>query len=179
MANHGFVTTRRILTPEVVDKDIREIVKRRFKDEVEVTLTKHSEKPSKHPFEGHEFWDIWALWHFEPKSRAIKEDRRHSFSFETWQMSHRKLEFRHPHGEWAWWAQMTIQNELAYKYDGTISDEGVEERWKVTPERLKKYYHYRDWVTKRYPGKGVLAKAARAALSRVEMIYVPEPLRIL
>lgn len=178
MANHGFVTTRRILTPEAVNEDIREIVARRLKDEVTIEFRTLSALPKKTAHEGYESWDIWALWHFEPKKSPTIKEPWH-YGFEAWQMSHRKLEFRHPHGEWAWWAQMIIQEELAYKYDGTVSDEGVEERWKITPQILRKYQHYRDWVTKRWPRQTVAQKAARAVMARIELMYVPEPLRSL
>ena len=177
MANHAYVTTRRILTPEVVDQDIREIVTRRLKDEVTIEFKKFGKLPKKTSYKGYESWEIWALWRFEPKSQKIKEPWR--FGFEAWQMSHRKLEFRHPHGEWAWWAQMILREELAYKYDGILSDEGISDRWKATPEKLKKYAHYRDWVTKRWPHQTLAQKAARAIMARVELIYVPEPLRSL
>jgi len=71
VANHGYVTTRRKLTPEQVDQDIREIVKRRFKGEVEVEYEKLSEKPTKRRSEGWEFWNIWASWRFSSASRWL------------------------------------------------------------------------------------------------------------
>lgn len=177
MANHGYVTTRRHLTPEEVDRDIREIVKRRFKDLIEVRYEKTAPEPSTHNFRGTDFWNIWALWAFEPKDEKLKKTS--NYIFEVWIMNRRKLEFRHPHGDWSWWGQMTVQNELAYKYDGTISDEGVEERWKVDQKKLDKYRHYRDWVTKRWPRQTVAQKAARAVMARLELSTTPEPLRSL
>jgi hypothetical protein len=177
MANHGYVTTRRILTPEEVDKDIREIVERRFKGHIDVEFKKLLKDPKKSSFRGYESWDIWALWVFSPKDKKFKKESRHCF--EAWIMSQRKLEFRHPHGEWAWWGQMIVQEELAYKYGGTVSDEGVEERWKVTPEKLAKYRHYKDWITHRWTWNPKQPKLVAKAMIKLELLQIPEPLRSL
>lgn len=179
MANHGYVTTRRKLTPEQVDQDIREIVKRRFKGEVEVEYEKLSEKPTKRRSEGWEFWNIWASWRFRPKSEELW--KKFGGEFSTWIMSHRKLEFRHPHGDWAWWAQMILQDELALKYGGTISDEGVSERWKVTPHMIRKYRHFKNWVFRRWNQRHnkALPKEKRDAYMKMELDFIPEPLRSL
>lgn len=171
MANHGFLTTRKQLTPEGVDRDIKEILERRFRGAVTVEFHDSGLKePPKKEFA------VWAGWHFKPKEGLLKDGYR--FEFSAWLNSRRKMEFRHPPSDWAWWAQMIVQDELALKYDGTISDEGVSERWKATPEKIKKYFHYRDWVTKRWGPTGNIARiAARSALAKMELACTPAPLR--
>jgi hypothetical protein len=169
MANHGFLTTRKQLTPEQVDRDIKEIIERRLGGIIKVTFDTYKDEPSK---DGH-----WAGWQFKPKEGTVKEGH---FEFGAWLNSRRKMEFRHPHGEWSWWAQMILQQELALKYNGTISDEGVEERWKVTPRQIKKYFHYRDWVFRNCDQtQDVVRNATRHEWAKLELTYTPEPLRSL
>lgn len=177
MANHGYVTTRRHLTPEEVDQDIREIVKRRFNDIIDVRFEKNAPEPGKHEFRGTLFWNIWGCWVFEPKDEKLKKTSNYIFG--AWLMSHRKLEFRHPHGDWSWWGQMIVQDELAFKYDGIISDEGVEERWKVTQEKLDKYRHYKDWVTHRWSWNPKRSKIGAKAMIKLELLQTPPLLRSL
>jgi hypothetical protein len=162
------MTTRKQLTPDKVDRDIKEIVERRLGSIVEVTFETYTKEPVR--------GDYWAGWRFSPKEGTVKEGYR--FEFGAWLNSRRKMEFRHPHGDWSWWAQMIIQDELALKYDGTISDEGVSERWKVTPDKIKKYFHYRDWVTQRWAQtRNVALNVARRALAKIELACTPAPLR--
>lgn len=152
MANHGFLTTKKHLKPDIVDADIREIVSRRFNDKL---IVKRDE----------------TYWTIEPKDN---DDYRFEFSINT--VSTRKLEFRHPPSDWAFWAQMVVHNELAVKYDGTISDEGVTEKWKMSPEKLKKYFHYRDWVDSRWKSSKSSA-ATKLICKKFELMGVPKELR--
>jgi hypothetical protein len=178
MANHGFVTTRKKLTPEQVDQDIREIVLRRFGGNVEVEYNKCSKNP---PSKGSHNW--WAHWEMKAKARFPKDVPDYMFEFAASIMSPHRLDFRHPHADWAFWAQMAVQEELALKYDGTVSDEGVSERWKVTPKTIEKYQHYRVWVHHRWLNPALKLDASTKALREkwvdVELAYTPEPLRSL
>lgn len=125
MANHGFVTTRRKLTWEKVDADIREINERRFDNILSIEVEKERKKNAIHYY-------------------FLAPAGMHEFGFSIWLVSPHKLEFRHPHSQWGWWAQVLVYTEeLAAKYNGTISDEGVEEKWKGDP---KKYPTFMSWT---------------------------------
>lgn len=122
MANHGFVTTRKHLTGEKVDADLRVIVNRRFGNDFVVEYIPHWEQGG---------------WKIKPSG-----DSPWFFEFTLWLAKRGTLEFRHPRSGWAYWAQQTIQDELAILYNGTISDEGVFEKWKV---KKIEYPTYESW----------------------------------
>lgn len=154
MANHGFVTVRMKLTPERVDKDIREIVKRRFKNALMVEGPSLFDDKKTHG---------WML--------SVKD--QDNWQFSIWLSSPRKLEFRHPLGaEWLWWAQVLVMTEeLAVKYHGIISDEGVGEKWKGNP---LKYPTFESWLDARFPApddwKGVAEQLKRETLAMLPAV---------
>lgn len=172
MANHGFVTVRRKLTPEMVDRDLREITRRRFLDRVEIDYHR-IEKPKK---EG-----MLAAWLITPKGVPAPA---YVFDFQMWLSTPRKLEFRHPTGggQWSWWAQVCVlEEEFAYLYGGTVSDEGIEERWKGSIESVKKYPTWRSWIEGLYAPGPFRNTPGRIAAGRMmikeETKWLPEGLR--
>lgn len=126
MANHGYVTTRKHLSVEKVDAAIREIVTKHFGDEI----TKIEAGPG-------EGGDIKHSWWIE-----FCDDEYRGFS--VWLMSQRKLEFRHPLGMGVErWAQHIMVEELALKFEGMISDEGVPgERWAPEVDKIGTFYKW-------------------------------------
>jgi hypothetical protein len=124
MANHGYVTVRDgRLDPEAVNRDLQEIVERRFLGKLEIDYS-----PS----------DGWLL---HPKGLPDFDDQ-----IEFW-IAGRRLVFRHPFTQWCWWAQVgVLQEEFAYRYGGTISDDGLDGRWKGSLGRLKRYPTFRSWT---------------------------------
>ena len=126
MANHGFVTTRKWLNPEQIRQDLEEIIDRRFKGKLQICEEGSAE-------------DVPFWCQIEPKN--MNEPWEYKFSVQL--TTGRKLEFRHPPNDWAFWAQVVFQNELGEKYEGMISDEGVEERWRPIAE---KFPTYKSWV---------------------------------
>ena len=152
MANHGFITTRKFLKTEKIDADIREFVKKHFGDLADV----------EGPGEG---WEgVRADWQIQ-----FKGDDYSSFS--VWLQTQRKLEFRHPRVRLSRWAQALVQEELATRYDGMISDEGVEGRWKPDVEKLNTYRKWVNLMTSHTP------RLARPMLRKLYTNQVPENLR--
>jgi len=153
MANHGFVTVRTRLTPERVDKDIKEIVKRRLHDVLKV--------------EGPDLFDDKKTYGWLLSVKGADD-----WQFSIWLSSPRKLEFRHPRGDWLWWAQVLVMTEeLAVKYNGIVSDEGVSEKWKGDPA---KYPTFESWLDARYPAsddwKGAVEELKKMELERLPPI---------
>lgn len=126
MSNHGFVTTRRRITTAAAGDAINEIVARRFLGKVEC---KYAATPAS---------DILAFWEFTLTGSKL-------YPFTVWLRTEHKFEFRHPRDQWSWWAQVCVlTDEIALKFDGTISDEGVGGRWK--PTTPTKYPTFLTWV---------------------------------
>ncbi len=125
MANHGYVKVRKNLTLNQVKDDTKEIIKRRFQNKLKIEIDKDN---TYSPVEG------------KVISIMCGEEHVHSF----WLDSVRILEFRHAQGGQAFaWVERVIQNELAQKYNGKISDDGCDGSWKATPN---KYLTYRDYL---------------------------------
>lgn len=64
-----------------------------------------------------------------------------------WVENVHKIEFRNGLHNWCWWVQNVIHNELAVLYNGWISDEGVSEKWRGTPN---KYPTFDSYLTARH-----------------------------
>ena len=156
MANHGFVTTRRILRFDRVHADLSEIVQRRFKGKMQINGP-HEE-------------DGVVMWVMQPCKESISGIVH---GFQVWLSTSRKLEFRHPFNDWAFWAQVVVINELGARYNGIISDEGVSEKWKPDP---KKYPTYKSWADARHAR---CPRWLRGVLTMADISHVPPYLRTL
>jgi hypothetical protein len=159
MANSGFVTIKggSFSKPKVYEA-LCEIVQRRFKGRMRV--------------DGDAKDDIWNVCMKDGVLRTsdVMDAYRHEFSVEF--ASKRKLEFRHPISEWGHWAQMSVEHELAAKFGGMISDEGVGGHWKPDP---KKHATYEKWLDLRF--SHIDAPWVRMFLRRVSKAQVPKGLR--
>lgn len=126
MANYGFLTTRYKLTADRVHADILDIVRIRFRDLLQVQRRDFNKRET--------------LWGVQPK-RAVRD--AYMYEFEARLLTPHKMQFRHPPNQWAFWAQVVITNDLALRYNGLISDEGVCEKWRGKPGV---YPTYRSWL---------------------------------
>lgn len=129
MSNLGFVSTKKHLKVEHISAALAEINQRRFKNLFTIsTDTKPGDKTG--------FWEVdfglspekekWVMGGF-----SVSLKTRGRLSFKPWG------------SQWAYWAYVVTQNELATKYNGTLSDEGISGRWK--PD-LNKHKTYLDWL---------------------------------
>jgi hypothetical protein len=118
MGNHGFVTTKKWLTGDRLEKDLKEIIEERFQNKVPYTRED-------------DYFEIGF---------------NYPWKFGCWIENCHKVEFRNPNADWCWWAMAVIQNELALRYNGLISDEGVGEKWKGV---ANKYPTFRNYIEAR------------------------------
>lgn len=149
MANHGYVTTRKHLLADLINLDLMEINERVFKNKL--TLTR----------------DATNYWTFEYPNPP---DGRY-YSFPVQLTNKNKLEFRHQMGDWNFWAQNQVAEELALKYNGLISDDGVSEKWKAE----NKTPHYKDWVKRSW--YRMAPKPVAFAMTKLQLKSVPKELR--
>jgi hypothetical protein len=112
MANHGYVSTNRRLTGDKLHGLLQEINRDRFDGKLKITREEHG-------------WDGKPTFEVE-----IADGLGRLF----WLTSPGKIEHRHgPGGDFFWWVEFTIANELALRLKGTLSDEGVDNKWKGEP----------------------------------------------
>jgi len=128
MSNHAFVTSYKHFNGDQIEKDIQEILIRRFNNKIGYTRKNN-------------YFEI-----------GFGDEPKHPWSFTMWIASRRKLEFRHPNGDWNHWIFSVVQDELACKYGGMISDEGVGGRWRGEQYRHPTFRSFLDEAYKNLPG---------------------------
>lgn len=81
-------------------------------------------------------------WIVGPQESLVPENTWF-YEWEIFRESKRKFGGGHPHSDWGTWMMTVIQNELACRHNGRISDEGVQGTWKGDPN---KHQTYEEWV---------------------------------
>lgn len=118
--NHCFTSSQRVLTGNALDEALREIIQRRFKDTYQVKRSN----------------DHWEISH--PASWNL--------GFSCWLRTKRKIEFRPKPGPWAAWVTTVFQEELAAKFSGRCSSEGVPKVHAPEPNK----YKFKSWWKEAY-----------------------------
>lgn len=114
--NHCFASSQRVLTGDILHEAIVEINQRRFDNIYEIIR------------EG----DNWQIHH----------ELGYNFGFSCWLRTKRKVEFRPEMGDWAHWVTAVFQSEIASKFKGKCSDEGVQDIW--APD-MEKFPTFKAW----------------------------------
>lgn len=154
MANHGFITTKTFLKKEKILEDLQEINNRRFKGLLKIEDSNWSNKGS------------WFIG-FQQEGWLNPE------GFNIWIRSPKKLEHRHSR-TWAYYLEIVFSTELAAKYDGILSDEGHDEKWK--PD-VKKYPTFQSWLDSCYCNLKKNHPKSFKQMVDLEMEYCPEELK--
>jgi hypothetical protein len=107
MANHGFVKTKKPMTPDAIQAILEELNVSTFKNGFKI------ERDDK-------FWNL-----------SYPSNERNYGYRSCWLETKRTFEMRHSGGaSFIWWADSVILDTIARKFDGTISDEGHSNKWK-------------------------------------------------
>src|SRR3972149_1742680 len=128
MANHGFITTKQKVTGAKLAAALQEINERRFDGKLKIS---HDPKSG---------WDGPKTPTFEIE---LWEGEGYTLHRLFWLATPHKIEHRHgPGGDFAWWIEDTFANELALMFNGTLSDEGVGEKWKGEKDWCPTFRHF-------------------------------------
>jgi len=121
MSNHACVIPKKMPSIEQIDKDVHEIVSRKFP---QFTLE----------FDGEKFWElthdpgyILTFWCSETDGEQY-------------------IEFRHAHQAIMWWIEYEIREELALRYDATVIDEAECVAETPQKERFANYSEYTEHI---------------------------------
>jgi hypothetical protein len=127
MANHGRVRTRKKLTPAGVSAIIERLNQERFQGRLLIESCKGG----------------WGQYTWEIKVRDEPGEEPTYGSRICWIETPNRFEMRHGGGgRFWWWLDAVIQNEVALEFNGTLSDDGHDGKWK--PEKGK-YPTYRSY----------------------------------
>lgn len=126
MANHGYITTKKHLTTELLTAALNKISRERFGGKIRV------EGP---------FPDAEDNWGHGTHLVHVAE----GVSYPVWLSSHRKIEICHGPGTIVyWWVETVIINDLAVAFNGDISDDGVGRMGKGEPGKYPTFTSYLD-----------------------------------
>lgn len=149
MANYGYVTTRCGLGPRTVWAALGVVLEERFGGNV---VVREFEKPG------------W--WRLGPKDGRLGWE----WEFEVGLKDAHTLEFRHPHRDWAFWAQLLVQDALGLRLGGRVSDDAVDGSWAPALKRPT----YRAWL-ENY--ESCFPRIFRAGLATLRLRGIPVGLR--
>lgn len=131
MGNIAFNSFKRDMSDEDFTKALEDIVKDRFDERVVVQPQIYNDEICS--------WKIGAR-------PDLVGDKWWAYNWEVFRYSKRKFGGKHPPSTWAKWVMGVLQNELAFRHNGRISDEGVSGTWAGEPEKYPKTYE--EWVDK-------------------------------
>lgn len=122
MANHGSVKTRKPMKPEQITALIEELNKSLFKEGLQIEYHQNVESNRPH---------IWVLNYIYGEENWASRT--------CWLNTSRHFEMRHGGGGlFAWWIDQVIQNEIAVRFNGVMTDEGTSAKQKGVPGKFHK-----------------------------------------
>ena len=127
MGNIAYNSFPKNMSDEAFSESLREICRERFGDLVKVTESFHNGE--------------LCSWTVGPDETLIGE-KCWSYEWEVYRESKRKFGGKHPHSDWGSWLMTVVQNELAHRFNGRISDEGVDGTWKGNPSKYRTFLEY-------------------------------------
>lgn len=148
MSSHCFIKTSKYLEANEVEKDLKDIIHRKFSDLLKIETN---------VIDG-EICD-WNI---------IFDDVRR---FPICLKNPNNLIFEHPDNSWAYWAQLVVENELAVKYNGRVTDEEYPQQ-EIKP-LLKRHDSFRVFLEATIHHSPQWKKA----LIAIEISYLPEALK--
>lgn len=133
MGNIAFNSFPKNMSDEAFTKALEEICVDRFNGLVRVEKTY---------FEGK-----LCSWIVGP-SEELTGDETWRYEWEVYRKSKRRFGGKHPHSDWGSWLMCVVQNELAFRYNGRISDEGVSGTWEGNPAKYRTFDEYMKSMNK-------------------------------
>lgn len=130
---------------------------------------------SEHPKEDTSVWGpyIWMLRYDGPKYGWFQPGQ---VLRPTWLNTRRSWEIRHSGGggNFVWWIDSVVTNEVAVRFDGTISDEGVGNKWKGEPGKYKNFQEFQEMMTRHVKDE----TTKRWLYQQEQELFVPEAFHI-
>jgi hypothetical protein len=156
MANHGWTKTRKQMKPEQITAMLDELNASLFKGNLQIEY--HMSTPENPGWGPH----TWVLrYHSEGQEWASRV---------CWLNTGKHFEMRHGGGsQLAWWIDTAILNEVAVRFDGTIGDDGVSQKWKGEPGKFNSFNDYLDQMWKH-----VKSPKVKAQLRNLENQFIPK-----
>jgi hypothetical protein len=148
MPTHCFLHTTKELDVVNVEKDIKNIIHKKFDDILAVEA--HKEKDSIYGWE-------------------VRYDDVHVFPICL--KTHKKLDFTHPSNLWACYAQFVFECEMMELYDGILFDEEYPQDLLYITRAHATYMKYLEDIMSKHSGMW------KQAVMQIELEHLPEKLK--
>ncbi len=129
MANHGYVKTKKQMSAKRIHEIISQLNDNVFQNLLDIVA---------------ENLDVAAArrnrptWHIRIRNSPF-------LIRQCWLKTSRWFEIRHgAGGQFAWWVDAVITNDVAVAYDGLISDDGVGNKWAGKPGAFRTFRSYSE-----------------------------------
>jgi Arc/MetJ family transcription regulator len=131
MGNHGYITLEKKIVINDLENMLKVIVEERFQCKLYIEVDD----------------DYVAVM---IKDKAGEENHvtsfflgdGHGFPMDG-KTGSNEIEFNHTSGDPFWWIELILTDQLAYRFKGMISDDGVDGKWEPN---IDKYPTYRNWA---------------------------------
>ena len=131
MANHGWVTTRQHIRPDVITGMLRQLNAAVFKNNLQIEY--RQSPPGDTSSWGPHTWLLCYVSGEREWARRV-----------CWLETRQRFEMRHGGGgQFAWWLDTVVLNEVACVYHGKLGDDGIPDRWDGVPG---KYYDFQAYM---------------------------------
>ena len=134
MANHGYITTKQILTMDKLFSMVEKINNDVLNGALKISRPNANIKKD----------DVVFVEITKDLSRLL------------WLQTKKKIEIRHGGGgDVAWWIDSILTNDLAIAVDGKISDDGCDGKWDPIPGKYRTFLDYKKsmWEHNQNPTK--------------------------
>lgn len=123
MANSGYLHFKKNINKKLITQALTELNTLYFKNELTIEYVKQEK----------------LFWVDHPKLQSPRL---------LWITQSKEIKVRHGCGsQYAWWIDTLIRHFIAYKLDGTITDDGFSENIKGEPD---KYKTFKDYMVNHY-----------------------------
>lgn len=148
MSAHCYIKIEKCLIAQEIERDLKEIIHRRFKDLLRLECHINENEVCD--------WDV-------------RYDDTHRFP--VCLKTNGKLEFTHPDDAWSYWAQSVVEDELAIKYNGKMSDEEYpQQELRPAPEIHENFTRYLEAATHH-------SSQWKKAIIAIELSHLPAELK--
>lgn len=131
MANHGYVKTSKPVNPQNITDLLEELNNSLFKNNLNIEYHKSTKE---NPGWGRHSWLLTYISNNQTWAQRV-----------CWMNNKKNFVMRHGGGEnFAWWIDTVILNEIAFRYEGTIKDDGDSSASKGDPLKYNNFNNYLD-----------------------------------
>jgi len=177
MANHGYVKTKKFLSPAKINALLEELNRDVFKGCLKF---EYEDCRGQDNAWGDDVWIVTYDGDAEQNEKYVKVWtnywKKGNFVRVFWLNTRRTLEIRHGGGgDFCWWVDAVIRHEVAHKFNGVIEDDAGDWRENPQPDRYRNIADYLDARSEWFKGDTEESHNLRRAAVKHMMLEMSPP----